>query len=62
MLELIIIVAIYFGYKAYVDYQYNNSPRRDISIGKLATYEGSKTQLKKDIMAGKLDKDVYWNI
>ncbi len=59
---LLIILAIYFGYKKIVDIQYENSPRRDLSIGKLALYEGSKTQLKKDIMAGKLDKDEHFRI
>ncbi len=62
MVELIIIALIYWGYTKWVDYQYTNSPRRDISMGKLALYEGSKTQLKKDIMAGKLDKDSEWRI
>ncbi len=62
MVELIIIALIYWGYTKWVDYKYCNSPRRDISISKLAMYEGSKTQLKKDIMAGKLDKDAQWRI
>lgn len=66
MVELIILAIIYIIYKlskANVNRRIDNYNMRNVSIGKMSMDSGkSKSEIKKNLVNGKYDKDDKWKI